>query len=82
MVRTLDRSVDDAIAAAALTLLVEQGFARLTIEAVAKAAVFQSSLPGNFLRRIERLSHQPPLTEAKGTGIAGQPVEQVVAVEA
>ena len=38
MVRTLDRSVDDAIAAAALTLLVEQGFARLTIEAVAKAA--------------------------------------------
>jgi AcrR family transcriptional regulator len=38
MVRTLDRSVDDAIAAAALALLVEHGFARMTIEAVAKAA--------------------------------------------
>jgi AcrR family transcriptional regulator len=38
MVRTLDRSVDDAIAAAALALLVEHGFARLTIEAVAKSA--------------------------------------------
>jgi AcrR family transcriptional regulator len=38
MVRTLDQSVDDAIAAAALTLLTEQGFVRMTIEAVAKAA--------------------------------------------
>jgi AcrR family transcriptional regulator len=38
MVRTLDRSVDEAISAAALTLLVEHGFARMTIEAVAKAA--------------------------------------------
>ncbi len=38
MVRTLDRSVDDAISAAALTLLIEHGFARMTIEAVAKAA--------------------------------------------
>ena len=38
MVRTLDRGVDDAIAAAALALLVERGFARMTIEAVATAA--------------------------------------------
>jgi AcrR family transcriptional regulator len=38
MVRTLDRRVDDAIAAAALDLLVERGFARMTIEAVAEAA--------------------------------------------
>ncbi len=38
MVRTLDRSVDDAIAAAALALLVERGFARMTIETVAEAA--------------------------------------------
>jgi AcrR family transcriptional regulator len=38
MVRTLDRSVDDAISAAALKLLVERGFARMTIEAVARAA--------------------------------------------
>ena len=38
MVRTLDRSVDDAIAAAALALLAEHGFARTTIEAVARAA--------------------------------------------
>jgi AcrR family transcriptional regulator len=38
MVRTLDRSLDDAIAAAALALLAEHGFARMTIEAVAKAA--------------------------------------------
>jgi AcrR family transcriptional regulator len=38
MVRTLDPTVDDAIAAAALALLTEQGFARMTIEAVARAA--------------------------------------------
>ena len=38
MVRTLDPSVDDAIVAAALALLVEHGFARMTIEAVATAA--------------------------------------------
>jgi AcrR family transcriptional regulator len=38
MVRTLDPGVDDAIAAAALALLVERGFARMTIEAVAEAA--------------------------------------------
>lgn len=38
MVRTLDPGVDDAIAAAALALLIERGFARMTIEAVAKAA--------------------------------------------
>jgi AcrR family transcriptional regulator len=38
MVRTLDPGVDEAIAAAALALLVEQGFARMTMEAVAKAA--------------------------------------------
>jgi AcrR family transcriptional regulator len=38
MVRTLDPGVDDAIAAAALALLIERGFARMTIEAVAEAA--------------------------------------------
>jgi AcrR family transcriptional regulator len=38
MVRTLDPGVDDAIAAAALALLIERGFARMTIEAVAIAA--------------------------------------------
>ncbi len=38
MVRTLDPGVDDAIASAALLLLVERGFARMTIEAVAEAA--------------------------------------------
>ncbi len=38
MVRTLDPGVDDAIAAAALALLGERGFARMTIEAVAEAA--------------------------------------------
>jgi len=38
MVRTLDPGVDDAIAAAALALLTERGFARMTIEAVAEAA--------------------------------------------
>jgi AcrR family transcriptional regulator len=38
LVRTLDPDVDDAIAAAALALLIERGFARMTIEAVAKAA--------------------------------------------
>jgi AcrR family transcriptional regulator len=38
MVRTLDGDVDDAIAAGVLTLLSEEGFARMTIEAVARAA--------------------------------------------
>ena len=38
MVRTLDPDVDDAIAVAALALLIERGFARMTIEAIAKAA--------------------------------------------
>lgn len=38
VVRTLDPGVDDAIATAALALLIERGFARMTIEAVAKAA--------------------------------------------
>lgn len=38
MVRTLDAGVDDAIASAALMLLAERGFARMTIEAVAEAA--------------------------------------------
>jgi AcrR family transcriptional regulator len=38
MVRTLNPNVDEAIAAAALALLIERGFARMTVEAVAKAA--------------------------------------------
>jgi AcrR family transcriptional regulator len=38
MVRTLDSDVDDATAAAALALLTERGFARMTIAAVAKHA--------------------------------------------
>jgi AcrR family transcriptional regulator len=38
MVRTLDRGVDEAIVSAALTLLAKDGFARMSIEAVAKAA--------------------------------------------
>jgi AcrR family transcriptional regulator len=38
MVRTMDPGVDDAIAAAALALLIDRGFARMTIEAVAQAA--------------------------------------------
>lgn len=38
MVRTLDPGVDDAIVSAALKLLVERGFARMTIEAVAETA--------------------------------------------
>jgi AcrR family transcriptional regulator len=38
VVRTFDPDVDVAIAAAALSLLLERGFARMTIEAVAKAA--------------------------------------------
>jgi AcrR family transcriptional regulator len=37
-VRTLDPDVDDAIATAALALLIKRGFARMTIEAVAEAA--------------------------------------------
>lgn len=38
MARTLDASVDDAIATAALRLLSELGFARMSIEAVAREA--------------------------------------------
>ena len=38
MVRTLDPSIDDAIAVATLRLLSDSGFARLTVEGVARAA--------------------------------------------
>ena len=38
MARTLDPGVDDAISAATLRLLAQSGFARLTVEAVARAA--------------------------------------------
>jgi AcrR family transcriptional regulator len=58
MVRTLDRSVDDAISAAALTLLVEHGFARMTIEAVAKTAgVGKPAIYRRFSDKVALVAH-------------------------
>jgi AcrR family transcriptional regulator len=73
MVRTLDRSVDDAIAAAALALLVEHGFARMTIEAVAKAAgVGKPAIYRRFSDKAGLVAHvisrQLPVLEAPDLG--------------
>lgn len=58
MVRTLDPSVDDAISAAALTLLVEYGFARMTIEAVAKlAGVGKPAIYRRFSDKVALVAH-------------------------
>jgi AcrR family transcriptional regulator len=58
MVRTLDSGVDDAIAAAALALLVEHGFARMSIEAVAKAAgVGKPAIYRRFSDKAELVAH-------------------------
>jgi AcrR family transcriptional regulator len=56
--RTLDRGIDDAISAAALTLLVEHGFARLTIEAVARAAgVGKPAIYRRFSDKVALVAH-------------------------
>jgi AcrR family transcriptional regulator len=73
MVRTLDRSVDDAIAAAALALLVERGFARMTIEAVANAAgVGKPAIYRRFSNKACLVAHvisrQLPLLEPPDLG--------------
>ena len=73
MVRTLDRSVDDAIAAAALALLLEHGFARMTIEAVAKAAgVGKPAIYRRFSDKASLVAHvisrQLPVLEAPDLG--------------
>src|ERR1700678_2756333 len=58
MVRTLDPGVDDAIATAALALLVERGFARMSIEAVAKAAgVGKPAIYRRFSDKAELVAH-------------------------
>jgi AcrR family transcriptional regulator len=73
MVRTLDRSVDDAITAAALALLVEQGFARMTIEAVANAAgVGKPAIYRRFSNKASLVAHvisgQLPVLEPPDLG--------------
>ena len=58
MVRTFDPSVDDAIATAALRLLSEVGFARLTVEAVATAAgVGKPAIYRRFSDKAELVAH-------------------------
>ena len=73
MVRTLDPEVDDAIAAAALALLVERGFARMTIEAVAKGAgVGKPAIYRRFRDKAELVAHvisgQLPVLEPPDLG--------------
>jgi AcrR family transcriptional regulator len=75
MVRTLDRGVDDAIAAAALRLLLERGFARMTIEAVAHVAgVGKPAIYRRFRDKAGLVAHvisgQLPLLEALDVGDA------------
>src|SRR3984893_16816272 len=75
MARTLDRSVDDAIAAAALALLAEHGFARTTIEAVARAAgVGKPAIYRRFSDKASLVAHvisrQLPVLEPPDLGDA------------
>jgi AcrR family transcriptional regulator len=73
MVRTLDPDVDDAIAAAALALLTERGFARMTIEAVAKrAGVGKPAIYRRFTDKADLVAHvisrQLPVLEPPDLG--------------
>ena len=73
VVRTPDPGVDDAIAAAALSLLLERGFARMTIEAVAKAAgVGKPAIYRRFSNKAGLVAHvisrQLPVLEAPELG--------------
>jgi AcrR family transcriptional regulator len=73
MARTLDSSVDDAIASATLTLLLDRGFARMSIEAVATAAqVGKPAIYRRFKDKAELVAHvisgQLPLLEAPDLG--------------
>jgi AcrR family transcriptional regulator len=73
MVRTLDRGVDDAIAAAALGLLVERGFGRMSIDAVANAAgVGKPAIYRRFSDKaglvVHVISRQLPLLEPPDLG--------------
>ncbi len=73
MVRTLDPSVDDAIAAATLRLLSESGFARLTVEGVARAAgVGKPAIYRRFGDKTALVAHvissQLPALEAPNLG--------------
>jgi AcrR family transcriptional regulator len=75
MVRTLDRGVDDAITAAVLRLLLERGFARMTIEAVAETAgVGKPAIYRRFRDKaglvVHVISGQLPLLEAPDLGDA------------
>jgi AcrR family transcriptional regulator len=75
VVRTLDRSVDDAITAAALQLLLERGFARMTIESVAKTAgVGKPAIYRRFRDKAGLVAHvisgQLPVLEAPDLGDA------------
>jgi AcrR family transcriptional regulator len=73
MVRTLDPSIDVAITTAALTLLAQHGFARMSIEAVAKAAgVGKPAIYRRFSDKASLVAHvissQLPLLEPPDLG--------------
>lgn len=75
MGRTLDRGVDDAITAAALRLLLERGFARMTIESVAQiAGVGKPAIYRRFRDKAGLVAHvisgQLPLLEGPDLGDA------------
>ncbi|MGH2869681.1 MAG: TetR/AcrR family transcriptional regulator [Solirubrobacteraceae bacterium] len=58
MARTLDARVDEAIAAATFRLLTEHGFARLTIEGVAKASeVGKPAIYRRFANKVTLVLH-------------------------
>jgi AcrR family transcriptional regulator len=71
--RTLDQGVDTAIAAAALAVLIEYGFARMSIEAVAKTAgVGKPAIYRRFRDKAELVAHvisrQLPALESPDLG--------------
>jgi AcrR family transcriptional regulator len=81
--RTLDPAVDDAIASAALALLVERGFARMSIEGVATAAgVGKPAIYRRFAGKAELvadvISRQLPVLEPPDLGDSHAELRQAV----
>jgi AcrR family transcriptional regulator len=71
--RTFDPAVDEAITTAALTLLIDRGFAQMSIEAVAKAAgVGKPAIYRRFANKAELVAHvisrQLPVLEPPDLG--------------
>jgi AcrR family transcriptional regulator len=73
MARTLDPDVDEAIGSTALMLLMDRGFARMSIEAVAEAAgVGKPAIYRRFANKAELVAHvisrQLPVLESPDLG--------------